>query len=130
MEIDIFGFQFGKKKPTKQEQQNLALQAFTAPEQFDGTTTIEAGGVFGTSWDYTNPRDEASYTVQYRNMSTYPEMDNAIDEIVNAAMVPGTDGKVVKINLENLPLSENIKVKIYREFDNVLKLNLYYLHFG
>jgi len=122
MEIDIFGFQFGKKKPTKQEQQNLALQAFTAPEQFDGTTTIEAGGVFGTSWDYTNPRDEASYTVQYRNMSTYPEMDNAIDEIVNAAMVPGTDGKVVKINLENLPLSENIKVKIYREFDNVLKL--------
>jgi hypothetical protein len=122
MEIDIFGFQFGKKKPTKQEQQNLALQAFTAPEQFDGTTTIEAGGVFGTSWDYTNPRDEASYTVQYRNMSMYPEMDNAIDEIVNAAMVSGTDGKVVKLNLDNLPLSESIKTKIYREFDHVLHL--------
>lgn len=122
MEIDIFGFQFGKKKPTKQEQENLALQAFTAPEQYDGTTTIEAGGIFGTSWDYTNPRDEASYTVQYRNMSMYPEMDNAIDEIVNASIVPGSDGKPVKIDLESLPLSPSIKTKIYREFDIVLHL--------
>ncbi len=122
MEIDIFGFQFGKKKPTKQEKENLALQAFTAPEQFDGTTTIEAGGVFGTSWDYNNPRDEASYTVQYRNMSTYPEMDNAIDEIINASMVPGTDGKVVKLNLDSLPLSESIKSKIYREFETIIHL--------
>lgn len=122
MEIEVFGFQFGKKKPTKQEKQDLALQSFTVPEQFDGTTTIEAGGVFGTSWDYNNPRDESSYIIQYRNMSTYPEMDNAIDEIINAAMVPGTDGKAVKLNLDNLPLSETIKTKIYREFDNILQL--------
>ena len=123
MELDIFGFQFGKKKKQSQEQkQEMALQSFTAAEQFDGTTTIEAGGIFGTSWDYSNPRDEASFTIQYRNMSSFPEMDNAIDEIVNAAIVPGSDKKPVKLDLENLPLSETIKGKIYREFEEILQL--------
>jgi hypothetical protein len=123
MEIDIFGFQFGKEKETKQQSETKSLQAFTAPEVFDGTVTVEAGGFFGTALDYaSNLRDETASIVQYRNMSIYPEIDTAIDEIVNASIVSGTLNKPVKLNLDNLPLSENIKLKIYKEFDRILYL--------
>jgi hypothetical protein len=123
MEIDIFGFQFGKKKPSQKELENNALQSFTAPEVYDGTVTVEAGGFFGTALDYASTmRDEGQSIVQYRNMSVYPELDNAIDEIVNASIVPGTDHKPVKLDLSNCPISENIKTKIYKEFETVLHL--------
>jgi hypothetical protein len=124
MEIDILGFQFGKKKPDIEKQSNdLVAKNIAAPEIFDGTMTIEAGGFFGTALDYaSNMRDEGASIIQYRNMSLYPEIDNAIDEIVNAAIVLGTDKRAVKLDLKNLPLSDPIKTKIYREFDRLIHL--------
>jgi len=123
MEIDLFGFQFGKKNETKQQKESQAIQSFAAPEVYDGTVTVEAGGFFGTVLDYAAVmRDEQTSIIQYRNMSVYPELDNAIDEIVNAAIVPGSDHRPVKLDLSNCPISDNIKTKIYREFDKVLHL--------
>jgi len=123
MEIEVFGFEFGKKNTTKQEKENQAMQTFAAPEIFDGTVTVEAGGFYGTALDYgANLRDENNSIIQYRNMSVYPEIDNAVDEIVNAAVVYGTDRKPVKIDLKNLPIPDPIKLKIYKEFEKVLHL--------
>ncbi|MFZ9743159.1 MAG: portal protein [Chitinophagaceae bacterium] len=123
MEIEVFGFEFGKRKSTKQEKQEKSLQSFTAPEIYDGTVTVEAGGFFGTALDYAaNLRDESASVVQYRNMSIYPEVDNAIDEIVNASIVLGTDRKPVKLDLSSIPVSDVIKNKIYREFERILHL--------
>ena len=123
MELELFGFEFGKQKTTKQDKKEKALQSFAAPEVYDGTVTVEAGGFFGTALDYAaNLRDESASVVQYRNMSVYPEVDNAVDEIINASIVLGTDRKPVKIDLSDLPVSETIKNKIQKEFDNILHL--------
>jgi hypothetical protein len=123
MEIEAFGFEFGKKQTTKQEKQNKSLQSFTAPEVYDGTVTVEAGGFFGTALDYASSmRDESASVVQYRNMSIYPEIDNAVDEIVNASIVLGIERRPVKLDLSSLPVSDVIKNKIYREFERVLHL--------
>lgn len=123
MELELFGFEFGKKRTAKQERQEKTLQSFTAPEIYDGTVTVEAGGFFGTALDYAaTMRDESASVVQYRNMSIYPEVDNAVDEIVNASIVPGTDQKPVKLDLSGLPVSDVIKNKIYREFERILHL--------
>ena len=123
MELEVFGFEFGKKKPAKEDRQQKTLQSFTAPEVYDGTVTVEAGGFFGTALDYAaHMRDESASIVQYRNMSVYPEIDNAVDEIVNASIVLGTDRKPLKLDLSSLPVSDVIKNKIYREFENILHL--------
>lgn len=123
MEIEVFGFEFGKKEKTKQEAEQLALQKIAAPESFDGTVTVEAGGYFSSAIDYTGTlKDESSAVIQYRNMSVYPEIDNAIEEIVNAAIVKGTDVNPVKLDLKNVQIPETIKVKIYREFDRIIHL--------
>ena len=123
MEIDIFGFQFNKKNTPKEEKESKALQSFAAPEMFDGTVTVEAGGFYGTALDYgANLRDENNAIIQYRNMSVYPEIDNAVDEIVNASIVFGTDRKPVRIDLTNVQIPEQIKAKIYKEYDRIIHL--------
>jgi hypothetical protein len=122
MEIELFGFEFGKKKTAEKTQEDI-LQKFSVPETYDGTVTVEAGGFFSSSIDYTGAlRDESSNIIQYRNMAVYPEVDNAIEEIVNAAVVKGTDGKPVKIDLRDVPISDGIKTKIYKEFDKLTHL--------
>lgn len=123
MEIEVFGFEFGKKNTPKQEKESKALQSFAAPEIYDGTVTVEAGGFYGTALEYgANLRDENNSIIQYRNMSVYPEIDNAVDEVVNAGIVYGTDRKPVKIDLKDLPLPDPIKLKIYKEFEHILHL--------
>ena len=123
MEIEAFGFEFGKKVKSKTESQEAVLQKFAAPEIFDGTVTVEAGGYFSSAIDYTGTlKDESSSIIQYRNMSVYPEIDNAIEEIVNSAIVPGSDLKPVKLDLKHLNVSDPIKFKIYKEFENILHL--------
>lgn len=125
MELPLLGFYFGKKKDENKKslEQASPVQAITAPEVYDGTVTIEAGGFFGTALDYAaSTRDETQSIIMYRNMSVYPELDNAIDEIVNASIVQGTDHKPVKLDLTNCPVSDQIKTKIYKEFDTILHL--------
>ena len=123
MEIEVFGFEFGKKEKTKKETTDIALQKIAAPETFDGTVTVEAGGFFSSAIDYTGTlKDESSSVIQYRNMSVYPEVDNAIEEIVNAAIVKGSEVNPVKLDLKNLQIPESIKVKMYKEFDNLIHL--------
>lgn len=123
MEIEVFGFEFGKGRKTKEERQENALQKISAPETFDGTVTVDVGGFFSSAIDYTGTlKDESSAIIQYRNMSVYPEVDNAVEEIVNAAIVKGTDSRPVKLDLKSLQITEPIKLKIYKEFDKIINL--------
>jgi hypothetical protein len=55
-------------------------------------------------------------------MAIYSEVDKAIDDIVNDAIVPGLDKKPVKVNLDNVQLSDVIKNKIYSEFNGILSM--------
>tara|TARA_Y100000034_G_C6900779_1_gene416576 strand:+ start:1148 stop:2689 length:1542 start_codon:yes stop_codon:yes gene_type:complete len=126
MPLDIFGFSIGRKKPT--EPYNSATEpskqeSFVPPDSYDGTYTLESGGVFGTLMDFTGSvRDENQLIQQFRNMSLYPEVDQAIEDITNESIVMDIDKKPIKLDLERVNLSDNIKNKIHSEYDNILKL--------
>ena len=132
MPIDIFGFSIGKKKPTDpigQPIEKTNQPSFVAPDSYDGTYTIESGGVFGTMMDFTGSvRDENQLIGQFRNMALFPEVDQAIEDIVNESIVMDTDKKPIKLDLEMVDLSDNIKNKIYSEYDNILKLLKFHNH--
>lgn len=59
---------------------------------------------------------------RYRTLAQYTEVDLAIDNIVNEAIVYDTGVFPVSINLDKLPLSKNIKLAIFEEFNEILKL--------
>jgi hypothetical protein len=126
MAIKFFGFEFGEEE-TRETTSYLDVakgpKRLIAKEEFDGTVAVEAGGVFGTYIDYsTTIKDENANIIQYRNMSLYPEVDAAIDEIVNASIIWGTDRRPVKIDLSEVPLSDQVKRKIHNSYDRILKL--------
>jgi len=126
MPIDIFGFSIGKKKPTDAIGQSINKtneKSFVAPDEYDGTFTIESGGVFGTMMDFAGSvKDENGLIQQFRNMALFPEVDQAIEDIVNEAIILDQDRKPIKLDLERVDLSDNIKNKMYSEYDNILKL--------
>jgi hypothetical protein len=55
-------------------------------------------------------------------MSLQPEVDSAIEDVVNEAIVQDDDGLITKIVLDDLKQSDKIKKAIEDEFHNILRL--------
>ena len=120
MAINLFGFEILRKKP--EETQQLQAQ-IAAPVNDDGAITVTSGGYFGTYLDleasYKNENDLIS---RYREMAMQPELESAIDDIVNESVVHDVTGKSVTIMLDDLEQPDNIKDMIRDEFDNILRM--------
>lgn len=127
--VQLFGFELSRKK-TKQEQsasQQDSNKSFALPQNDDGAVTIQSGAYYGTYVDLDGVvRNEIELITRYREMSMQPELETAIDEIVNESIVNTAKDKAVEINLDDLKQPESVKKKIRDEFDIVLKL----LNFG
>ena len=59
---------------------------------------------------------------KYREMALHPEVDNAVEDIVNEAIVADTNDSPVEIDLDNLNASDGIKDKIREEFKHIKDL--------
>jgi hypothetical protein len=59
---------------------------------------------------------------KYREMALHPEVDNAVEDIVNEAIVSDTNDSPIEIDLENLRASDGIKNIIREEFKHIKDL--------
>lgn len=124
MAISLFGFKIGttENAMAKAEQ----IPSFVPPTRDDGAVEIAPGGAYGTFVDLEGTaKSEAELTTRYREMSGQPEIDAAIDDIVNEAIVTDFRAAAVEIDLDECDdLPESIKKRIHEEFDEVmLQLN-------
>ena len=119
--IELFGFEI-KKKPADQ----VEIPSFSPPETDDGALTVSAGGAYGTYLDLEgSAKNEAEIVAKYREMSLQPECEQAIDEIVNEAIVKDGNKAIVDINLDDLDdinVPEKIKTMISDEWNNISEL--------
>lgn len=121
MAINLFGFQILRKPPEDAPQQ-LQPQ-ITAPQSDDGAISVTAGGYFGTYLDLeASFKNENDLVTRYREMAMQPELEAAVDEIVNETIVHDVTGKSVSIILDDLEQPEKIKNMIRDEFQNVLRM--------
>lgn len=114
MNFEIFGFQIKKK-----EEQ---LKSIVAPASDDGSVVLSssAAAYYTQVVDMdTSIKNENDLIRRYREIALHPECDAAIEEITNEAICVDEDGNVVKLNLEELKVSANIKRKIQDEFDEI-----------
>lgn len=114
--MELFGFEFKRKE-------EKPLVSFSATKETDdGALVISAGGAYGTYVDLDGTvRSEADLVTKYREMALNPECDSAIDEIVNESIAID-DKNLVKIIVDDLKISEQLKKIIREEFDNCLKI--------
>jgi len=118
---NFFGFEIRRASNQEAIQDN---QPTFAPEvQDDGAVVVAAGGVYGTYVDLQGAaRTEAELVTKYREMSMHPEVERAIDDILNEAIIVQEKQRIVQINLDETKLSSNIKKLITNEFENILTL--------
>jgi len=92
-------------------------------EEEDGAVQVAPSGFFGTYIDLDNrTKSDNEYITLVRGLSQEPEFDYAVSEIINEMIVIDEDEEPVKIDLEDTELSDTIKDKISKEFDNILDL--------
>jgi hypothetical protein len=118
--FSLFGFTIAREKS---EEDNSVQQSFTPPSNDDGALTITSAAYYGTYVDLDGTaKNDVELISRYREMAMQPEIESAIDDIVNEAICQDDDGKIIKIVLDDLQQPEKIKKAIKTEFQNVLRL--------
>jgi hypothetical protein len=114
----LFGFSIDEK-----ELQSPGVVSPVPQNNEDGVDHYLTSGFFGSYVDIEGVyRTEFDMIKRYREMALHPEVDSAIEDIVNEAIVSDTNDSPVKIELSNLNASDGIKEKIREEFKYILEL--------
>lgn len=119
--FDFFN-QFSKKT-TKQLEQEDNIQSFAPPQLED--TILSSGGVQAIAIDVGGnaQTDEKSLINSWRDLATRPEIDWAVQEVVNEAIVSDFNTYPVDLMIgEESDIPEKIKDRIREEFNRVLGL--------
>ena len=114
----LFGFSIEDTEPL-----SPSAVSPVPPNNEDGVDHYMSSGFFGSYVDIEGVyRTEFELIKRYREMSLHPEVDSAIEDIVNEAIVSDTNDSPVEIELSNLNASDGIKKKIRKEFKYILDL--------
>ena len=122
--IKIFGYKFSLSKQEEQEQEIINQEAVTPPLEEDGSYVVETGAqhVHHQIDLEGRTKDTVALIDKYRAMSHSPEVEDAVDDIVNEAFVFEDDHPAIQINLERTKFSDTIKTTIHEEFEEILRL--------
>ena len=119
--MELFGFRLERGKQEKKQEK--ALKSFVVPTFDDGAIPVEAGGFYGQYVDLDGTvRNDFELTMKYREMAQDPIVEVAIDDVVNEAIVVGEKKSPIKIVLDRLKASDNVKERIHEEFRNILRV--------
>ena len=122
--ISLFGWQITRAAGNQTVEQQAP--AIAAPVTDDGAYTINAGSLGGYYGTYLNLesafKNENELISRYRTMAMQPEVEAAIDEIVNEAIVHDEKGMTVEIVLDELEQPDNVKEMIRQEFKALLRM--------
>ena len=114
---EIFGF-------TIKRAGGDSAKSFVAPSPDDGS--LDIGGVSGFFGQYFGteaaPKNDFDLVRKYRQTAEHPEADQAIEDIVNEAIISDEDEPSISINLDFVNLSDSVKKKIHSEFEHILRL--------
>lgn len=121
--LRLFGFEIKRAKDKSAEK----MQSIVPPVDQDGAGYVTAAGAhYGT---YVNlgegdhAKDNLQNIRQYRAVATHPEVDAAIEDIVNESIVANENQSPVTLILDHVEgLSDQLKKAMTEEFDNICSM--------
>jgi len=126
---EFLGFEI--KRTPKAARDEKKKQSFVLRDEADGSITIERGAGFFTSTflDIGGQPGQTDFDhiITYRELALHPEIDSAIDDIVNEAIVSDERKPTVQLNLDDVKFpgvkkDTKIKEKIQDEFAHIVRL--------
>jgi len=118
--LTLFGFEIRRSKKEEQEEKNL--RSIVPKVDEDGAGYVTASGAHYGQYvdiDGDKSKDNSTLIQKYRGVAMHPEVDAAIEDIVNEA-IAGEDEMSVSLQMDKLELSKSIKNKIQEEFQSLL----------
>ena len=115
----LFGFEI---KRASDEDPKKAPSIVPARDE-DGAGYVTASGSHYGQYinqDGTDAKDNHALIMKYRGVAMHPEVDAAIEDIVNESIVGGE--QPVTIEMDDLEVSDSIKKQIKDEFDNICSM--------
>ena len=110
--FSLFGFTISRQED---EDTKATQQSFSPPANDDGALTITSAAYYGTYVDLDGTaKNEVELISRYREMAMQPEIESAIDDIVNEAICQDDDGKNIQIILDDLKQPDKIKKAIIK----------------
>jgi hypothetical protein len=120
MELNVFGFNIKRQKGDDQP-----IPSVVAPNQDDGALIVGSDGANYYGYAY-NPlgdvKTENDLLRRYREVSAFAEVDQAINEITDEAIVFDDEKYPVRLQLDDLKVPETIKKKFNECFEEILQL--------
>ena len=114
---EFFGFEIKRKE-------DAPRVSFVPPDDDGVGQVINAGGHFGAyiDMDGGKAKSENDQILKYRDAASQPEVDAAIEDIVNEAVTAVETENPVEIVLDKVEQPASIKKKIREEFTKIVQL--------
>jgi len=120
--MKLFGFELSRTKKADPNKENDKLPSIVPKTDDDGAGYVTASGShYGQYIDINgdNAKDNAEMIMKYRGVATHPEVDAAIEDIINESVSGSENESPVLINLDGVETSDKIKKLIIEEFDGI-----------
>jgi len=123
--LKLFGFEIKRAGATKKETGTQKLASPVTPTDIDGAGyTSTAAGYYGQflNIDGDQAKDNHQLIMRYRGVSQHPEVDMAIEEIVNESIVSSELESSVELSLDEIEAPDKIKDVIRQEFESIVSM--------
>ena len=120
--MKLFGFELRKASKKDPNAENPKLPSIVPKTDEDGAGYVTSSGAhFGQYLDMNgdDAKDNAQLIMKYRGVAQHPEVDAAIEDIINESITASELESSVEINLDKVDTSDKIKKLINEEFDNI-----------
>ena len=126
--LRLFGFELKRAKSSSENDKDKKLEklrSVVAPVDDDGAGYITASGSHYGQYidmDGGQAKDNHQLVMKYRGVATHPEVDAAIEDIVNESIVGSELESPVTLNLDKIEAPKNIKAQMLDEFKGICSM--------
>ena len=123
--LQLFGFELKKVSKASAGEEDKKAPSIVPKTDDDGAGYVTASGShFGQYIDMEGAaaKDNVALIQKYRGIAEHPEVDAAIEDIINEAVVSSELEASVSINLDQVEAPDRIKKTITEEFENIYSL--------
>ena len=120
--IRLFGFEI---KRTKTASDTKQLPSIVPPVDDDGAGYITASGSHYGQYlnlDGDESKDNHQLIIKYRGVAMHPEVDGALEDIINEAITGSEMQSSVDLTMDKVKVSDSIKKVMKEEFDNIVSM--------
>ena len=121
--LRLFGFEI--KRARKAGEEDKKLQSIVPKADDDGAGYVTASGAhYGQYIDMegNDAKDNAELIKKYRGLAEHPEVDAAIEDIINESISASDMESSVEISLDKVETSDKIKKMMIEEFDQICSM--------